>query len=79
MLAIVVSFGCGAFPVGAAIIEALIGLVGICHAVLPPVRSLVLVGLSPVLSRSEPAGEVPKVQCRRKARPVGARVMVVGG
>jgi len=36
MLAIVVSFGCGAFPIGAAIIEALIGLVGICHAVFSP-------------------------------------------
>ena len=36
MLAIVVSFGCGAFPIGAAIIEALIGLVGICHVVLSP-------------------------------------------
>jgi hypothetical protein len=33
MLAIVVPFGCGAFPIGAAIIEALIGLVCICHAV----------------------------------------------
>jgi MFS family permease len=56
MLAIVVTFGYGAFLIGPAIIGALIGLVGIRHAMaLPLVLSMVLVALSRVLSRSEPA------------------------
>jgi hypothetical protein len=36
MLAIVVPFGWGAFPIGASIMGALVGLVGICHAALSP-------------------------------------------
>lgn len=56
MLAVVVTFGYGAFLIGPAIIGALIGQVGIRHAmVLPLVLSLVLVALSRVLSRSVPA------------------------
>ncbi|HEY8882766.1 MAG TPA: MFS transporter, partial [Dermatophilaceae bacterium] len=55
MLAVVVTFGYGAFLIGPAIIGALIRQVGIRHAmVLPLVLSLVLVALSGVLSRSEP-------------------------
>jgi MFS family permease len=55
MLAVVVTFGYGAFLVGPAIIGALIRQVGIRHAmVFPLVLSLVLVALSGVLSRSEP-------------------------
>ena len=54
MLAIVVTFGYGAFLIGPAIIGALTGLVGIRRAmVLPLVLCLVLVALSGVLSRSE--------------------------
>lgn len=51
MLAIVVTFGYGAFLIGPAIIGAAIGRVGIHHAmVIPMVLSLVLVALSRVLS-----------------------------
>ena len=54
MLAIVVTFGYGAFLIGPAIIGALIGQVGIRNAMaLPLVLSLVLVALSRVLSREE--------------------------
>jgi MFS family permease len=57
MLAVVVTFGYGAFLIGPAIIGALIGQVGIRHAMaFPLVLSLVLVALSGVLSRSERAG-----------------------
>lgn len=53
MLAVVVTFGYGAFLIGPAIIGALIGQVGISHAMaLPLVLSVVLVALSSVLSRS---------------------------
>ena len=56
MLAVVVTFGYGAFLIGPAIIGALIGQVGIRHAMaFPLVLSVVLVALSGVLSRSEPA------------------------
>jgi MFS family permease len=55
MLAIVVTFGYGAFLIGPAIIGALIAQVGIRHAMaLPLVLSVVLVALSGVLSRAEP-------------------------
>jgi len=55
MLAVVVTFGYGAFLIGPAIIGALIGQVGIRHAmVFPLVLCVVLVALSGVLSRSEP-------------------------
>ena len=55
MLAVVVTFGYGAFLIGPAIIGALIGRVGIRHAmVLPLVLSVALVALSSVLPRSEP-------------------------
>jgi len=55
MLAIVVTFGYGAFLVGPAIVGALIRAVGIRHAMaFPLVMSLVLVALSRVLSRSGP-------------------------
>ena len=58
MLAVVVTFGYGAFLIGPAIIGGLIGKVGIRHAmVLPLVLSAVLVALSGVLSRSESAIE----------------------
>jgi hypothetical protein len=51
MLAVVVTFGYGAFLIGPAMIGALIGQVGIRHAmVLPLVLSVVLVALSGVLS-----------------------------
>jgi len=57
MLAIVVTFGYGAFLIGPAIIGALIGQVGIRRAMaFPLVLCLVLVALSRVLSRPEPAG-----------------------
>jgi hypothetical protein len=57
MLAVVVTFGYGAFLVGPAIIGALIGQVGIRHAMtLPLALSIVLVALSWVLSRAESAG-----------------------
>lgn len=56
MLAVVVTFGYGAFLIGPAIIGALIGQVGIRHAMaFPLVLSVVLVAVSRVLSRSEPA------------------------
>ena len=56
MLAVVVTFGYGAFLIGPAIIGALSSQVGIRHAMaLPLVLSVVLVALSGVLSRSEPA------------------------
>jgi len=56
MLAVVVTFGYGAFLIGPAIIGALSRQVGIRHAMaFPLVLSVVLVALSPVLSRSEPA------------------------
>ncbi len=56
MLAVVVTFGYGAFLIGPAIIGALIGQVGIRHAMaFPLVLSIVLVALSRVLSGSEPA------------------------
>jgi len=52
MLAVVVTFGYSAFLIGPALIGALIGKVGIRHAMaLPLVLSLVLVALSRVLSR----------------------------
>jgi MFS family permease len=55
MLAIVVTFGYGAFLIGPAIIGGLISQVGIRNAMaLPLVLSLVLVALSRVLSRAEP-------------------------
>lgn len=55
MLAIVVTFGYGAFLIGPVIIGALIGQVGIRHAMaLPLVLSVALVALSGVLSRAEP-------------------------
>ena len=55
MLAIVVTFGYGAFLIGPAIVGALIRAVGIRHAMaFPLVLSLVLVALSRVLSRSGP-------------------------
>jgi len=55
MLAVVVTFGYGAFLIGPAIIGALSRRVGIGHAMaLPLVLSLVLVALSGVLSLSEP-------------------------
>jgi len=55
MLAIVVTFGYGAFLIGPAIVGALIRVVGIRHAMaFPLVLSLVLVALSRVLSRSDP-------------------------
>ena len=54
MLAVVVTFGYGAFLIGPAIIGALSRHVGIQHAMaLPLVLALVLVALSGVLSRSE--------------------------
>jgi MFS family permease len=60
MLAVVVTFGYGAFLIGPAIIGALIGRVGIRHAlVLPLLVSVALVALSGVLSRSEPAIQPP--------------------
>ena len=60
MLAVVVTFGYGAFLIGPAIIGALTGRVGIRHAmVLPLVLCVVLVALSGVLSRSEQPGEQP--------------------
>jgi hypothetical protein len=55
MLAIVVTFGYGAFLIGPAIVGALIRAVGIRQAMaFPLVLSLVLVALSCVLSRAEP-------------------------
>ena len=55
MLAIVVTFGYGAFLIGPAIVGALIRAVGIRNAMaFPLVLSLVLVALSRVLSRSGP-------------------------
>jgi MFS family permease len=67
MLAVVVTFGYGAFLIGPAIIGALTGRVGIRHAmVLPLVLCVVLVALSGVLSRSEqprqPSEEQPGEQ-----------------
>jgi hypothetical protein len=54
----VVTFGYGAFLIGPAIIGGLIGQVGIRHAmVFPLVLSVVLVALSGVLSRAEPADQ----------------------
>jgi len=58
MLAVVVTFGYGAFLVGPAIIGGLIGQVGIRHAmVLPLVLSVALVALSSVLSRTVPRSD----------------------
>jgi hypothetical protein len=61
MLAVVVTFGYGAFLVGPAIIGTLVGRVGISRAMaLPLVLSVVLVALSRVLSRTETgAGAAP--------------------
>ena len=60
MLAVVVTFGYGAFLIGPAIVGALIGAVGIRRAMaFPLVLSLVLVALSRVLARSEPVVEQP--------------------
>ena len=57
MLAVVVTFGYGAFLIGPAVIGALIGWVGIRHAMaFPLVLSVALVALSRVLSRSESVG-----------------------
>lgn len=58
MLAVVVTFGYGAFLIGPAIIGALIRAVGIRHAmVLPLVLSVVLVALSSALSRTVPRSD----------------------
>ena len=58
MLAIVVTFGYGAFLIGPAIIGALSTQVGIRHAMaFPLVLTVALVALSGALSRSEPAFE----------------------
>jgi hypothetical protein len=58
MLAVVVTFGYGAFLIGPAIIGALIGRVGIRNTMaLPLALSLVLVVLSSGLARPEPADE----------------------
>ena len=58
MLAVVVTFGYGAFLIGPAIVGALISQVGIRRAMaFPLVLSLVLVALSRALSRSEPISE----------------------
>jgi hypothetical protein len=55
MLAIVVTFGNGAFLIGPVIVGTLIRAVGIRHAMaFPLVLGLVLVALSRVLSRTEP-------------------------
>ena len=63
MLAVVVTFGYGAFLIGPAIIGALIGQVGIRHAMaLPLTLSVVLVALSRVLSRTESVSEQPSVR-----------------
>ena len=60
MLAVVVTFGYGAFLIGPAIMGALIGRFGISYAmVLPMALCVVLVALSRVLSRSESAGKEP--------------------
>jgi MFS family permease len=57
MLAVVVTFGYGAFLIGPAIMGALIGLVGIQGAMaLPLALSVVLVALSRVLSRLDATG-----------------------
>jgi hypothetical protein len=57
MLAVVVTFGYGAFLIGPAIMGALIGQVGISNAMaLPMALSVILVALSWVLSRAESAG-----------------------
>ena len=61
MLAVVVTFGYGAFLIGPAIIGALISQVGIREAmVLPLAMSVALVALSRVLSPPDPAGEAPR-------------------
>jgi fucose permease len=63
MLAVVVTFGYGAFLIGPAIIGALIGRFGISNAmVLPMALCVVLVALSRVLSRSDSAGLPPAVR-----------------
>ena len=63
MLAVVVTFGYGAFLIGPAIIGALSRQVGIRHAMaLPLVLSVVLVALSGVLSRSESACVQPRAR-----------------
>ncbi|HEX7537944.1 MAG TPA: MFS transporter, partial [Dermatophilaceae bacterium] len=60
MLAVVVTFGYGAFLIGPAVMGALIGLVGIRGAMaLPLALSVVLVALSTVLSRLDAAGGGP--------------------
>jgi MFS family permease len=68
MLAVVVTFGYGAFLIGPAIIGALAGRVGIRHAmVLPLVLCVVLVALSGVLSRPAPPAH-PDGRTRRPRR-----------
>jgi MFS family permease len=63
MLAVVVTFGYGAFLIGPAIVGALSKQVGIQQAMIfPLVLTLVLVALSAVLSRSEPGAEQSRVR-----------------
>jgi len=70
MLAVVVTFGYGAFLIGPAIVGALVRQVGIRHAMAFPLAlSVVLVVLSRVLSRSEPASvDQPPAPYRGRAR-----------
>ena len=73
MLAVVVTFGYGAFLIGPAIIGALVARIGIGHAMtLPLVLSLVLVALSRVLSRGESAGRSRHTEAARRGRSVSA-------
>jgi len=63
MLAVVVTFGYGAFLIGPAIIGALIRQIGVSYAMaLPMSLSVVLVVLSRVLSRSEHPGRTPDLR-----------------
>jgi len=70
MLAVVVTFGYGAFLIGPAIVGALVRQAGIRHAMAFPLAlSVVLVVLSRVLSRSEPASvDQPPAPYRGRAR-----------
>ncbi len=70
MLAVVVTFGYGAFLIGPAIVGALVRQVGIGHAMAFPLAlSVVLVALSRVLARSEPASvDQPPAPYRGRAR-----------
>jgi MFS family permease len=63
MLAVVVTFGYGAFLIGPEIIGTPVGQVGIGHAMaFPLVLGVVLVALSRVLSSSGPDGEVLRLR-----------------